>query len=475
MARLTPRFLLVSILSLWSCGPGQEPIVSSASVQTPSISPVVSQPDSPWIRVAWTRDVGDGTDFVSLGNQLLLMAYDSRDGRGERVIQGGPASYAKPFISPSGNEIVFSLRAQNKVFAIAWEGRERRRIADGFALAVWADPTTGDEWVYVGEDQAATDPPSYRSVYRYRLANPQHRELAWDAQPVSGDSFQLSANGRYAGALLPWPHAGIADLSTGTWKAIAEGCWTDFAGDGNSLFWFFDGAHRNLTLVNTETERRWQVPINGASGIDGFEVYHPRWTNNSRYLVVTGPYTVGRRANKIRGGGKQVEIWLGQFSADLSAVEQWRQITHNDAADFYPDAWIDPREGVRLGTADGPDPRPSSRVDAEASRLVVEARVRRDAEIPTPLSIAPYVHGLLALEYDVIDVLAGTYHETTLVAAHWVIRDRQVLDTAPRSAGTTMRLTLELYDAHPELEGERLVMDSNTFTLPLYYDVMSLP
>ncbi len=85
---------------------------------------------------------------------------------------------------------------------------------------------------------------------------------------------------------------------------------------------------------------------------------------------------------------------------------------------------------------------------------------------------------MLALEYDVLDVLKGSYDETTIVAAHWVIRDRAVLDTAERSASTTLRLTLELYDTHQELEGERLVMDTmdtNAFTLPLYYDVLSLP
>jgi len=41
--------------------------------------------------------------------------------------------------------------------------------------------------------------------------------------------------------------------------------------------------------------------------------------------------------------------------------------------------------------------------------------------------------------------------------------------------GSTRRVTVERYDAHPDLEGERLVMDSTAFTLPLYYDVASAP
>ncbi len=473
------------------CGSGQEGNVSAVAppepiqaaepiapepTETAVPKPATPEPTGPWTRVAWTRDVGAGTDVISFGDRLLLMAYDSEDGRGERVLLDTPASYARPLVSPSGTEVVYSVRHEGAVYAIRWDGSERRRIAGGFALAVWLDPSDGVEWVYVGDNEEATDPPSYHAVYRYRLANPSRGELVWDARPVSGDGFQISADGRYAGGLFPWPNAGVADLRASTWEELGEGCWTAFSADGNDIFWIFDGAHRNLTLIDVETKQRWQVGINGAPGIDGFEVWHPRWTNDSRYFVMTGPYTVGRRDNKIRGGGKQVEIYLGKFAADFSAVEHWEQITHNDEPDFYPDAWIDPSSRDRSGPApDRPASVPTTAADAASSRLVVEARVRREADIPSPQSIAPYVHGLLALEYDVIEVLAGRYDETTLVVAHWVIRDRQVLDTAPRPAGTTIRLALELYDTHPELEGERLVMDTNAFTLPLYYDVMSLP
>ena len=289
--------------------PAAEPTQESSAAQPEAIPPApaaevapeTQRPRGPHIRVVWTRDVGDGTDFVSLGNRLILMAYDSTDGAGERVVLDQPASYARPLVSPSGAEIVFSVREEGTVYAVEWNGSRRRPIADGFALTVWPEPGSGREWVYIGTDQAATDPPSYRSVRRYRLDDPGPGELVWNAQPVSGDSFQLSADGRYAGALLPWPRAGIADLQTGTWTALGDGCWTSFSGDGSDLFWYFDGSHRNLTMVDMETDQRWQVSINTAPGIDGFEVYHPRWTNDSRFLVMTGPYTVGRRRQQDSG------------------------------------------------------------------------------------------------------------------------------------------------------------------------------
>ena len=143
--------------------------------------------------------------------------------------------------------------------------------------------------------------------------------------------------------------------------------------------------------------------------------------------MTTGPYTVGRRDNKIRGGGNQVEVWLGRFSSDLSSVNHWRQITHNNVPDFYPDAWVDRSHAA-------PEEEPASTMtrgvsDATASaRLIVDVRVRHDSTVPTPQLIAPYKHGLQALEYDVIEVIEGDYGESMLVVAHWVIRDGAVLE-----------------------------------------------
>jgi hypothetical protein len=308
----------------------------------PALAPEASPARPPALRVVWTRDLGDGTDIFSRGDDLVLMGFDSRDDRGEHVILSDPSTYAKPLITPSGNEIVFSMRREGTVHAILWNGSGRRHVADGFALAVWVDPDTGEEWVYVGIDLLPTDPPSYRAVNRHRIDNPRISELIWDKQPVSDDSFQLSADGRYAAAVFPWPNAGVADLVTGTWERLGHGCWTAIANDESKIVWYFDAQHRNVTMVNIVTGRRWKVDISGAPGIDGFEVYHPRWTNHPRFFTVTGPYTVGNHNNKIRGGGRQVEIYVGTFNVDLTAVEQWTRITYNDAPDFYPDAWIEP-------------------------------------------------------------------------------------------------------------------------------------
>ena len=457
-----------------------EPPAASPAPAEPAAAAVVTEsahaePDAVHLRVAWTRDVGDGTDFVSLGDRLRLMAYDSRDGVGERSLLPDAASYAKPLIAPSGEVVVFTIRRQGGVYAINWNSSGLRRIADGFGLDVWADPADGVEWVYVGVNERPTDPPSYAAVRRYRLDDPSVAETVWDAQPISGDSFQLSADGRTAAALLPWPTAGVIDFAAGTWRKLGEGCWTAFSPGRAPLCWFFDGAHRNVTVVDLDGEDRWTMPLNDDPVFNGFEVYHPRWTNDPRAIVLTGPYSRGQRANKIRAGGGQVEIQIGILNDTLTAVESWRQVTHNAAADFYPDAWIvpgalpPPRRGGGVPAAGGGGRAP----DAAAGTVVADVRVRDDVPLPTPEAIAPYPEGLLALEYDVVSVIEGDLAAPVIAVAHWVIRDSETLADAARPAGAVYRLTLAPYDTRPELEGTRLVLETRDFTLPLLYDLDS--
>ena len=425
-------------------------------------------------RIVWIRDLGDGTDILGFGDQVVLMGLDTGHTSGEQMIVATPGTYAKPLITPRGDRVIYANRQDDGVYLVNWDGTKDTRLVSGFPLVVWIDPTTGDEWVYVGTDARGTAPESYGAVHRHPIDRPDTRELVWDKRAVNGDSFQVSRDGRLAGALARWPDAGVLELPNGEWRQLGEGCWTSLAGDDSGLFWYLDGQHRNLTMVDTETspEDRWTVNINGAPGIGGYEIYHPRWSNHPRFLTMTGPYTVGGADNKIRGGGHGVEVHIGRFAEDHRSVEAWVQATTNEDADFYPDVWVDP-----MTTVPTPEPRDAALPATEitAAPIVVDVQVTADVPIPTPLDIAPYRNGLLVLEYEVIAVVEGTYAESTLLAAHWIIRDAMTLENAARPSGMTMRLRLDPYTSHAELEGERLVMDSDRFDLPVFYDVDSAP
>ena len=433
-------------------------------------------------RVVWVQ--GDGTDPFAAGDRLILMGFDTDAGRGERVILGERRSYVKPLLTPRGDRIIFSSRTGPEgpeIFIVDWDGSGLRRLANGSALAVWQDPTDGREWVYAGTDGKEDN---FRVVTRMRIDNPSSRELVWDRTMVSRDTFQVSADGHHAGGLFPWPDAGVAELPNRSWRKLGEGCWTALTDAGGQLFWYFDGAHRNLTMVDVGTDRRWTVNINRAPGFGGAEVYHPRWTNHPRFLAISGPYNQGGD-NQVRSGGAQSEVHLGRFSADFSRVEAWARVTRNSGGDSYPDVWVDRTRSPHPVRASGPvgpagsadraraAPGSGTPGGAGSERLVVEARLIDLGAIPLPKAIAPYRHALVVNGYEIVNVLEGAYGARKVLVAQWAIRDGRVLAAARKTVGTVYRLTLEPYDAHPELEGERLVMDSDAPGLRLYYEVGS--
>jgi hypothetical protein len=422
-------------------------------------------------RIVWVE--GDGTDPYAAGTALVLMGLDTDDGKGEHVIVGERGSYLKPMLISGGKRILYSSHgtsaADLSVFVVNWDGTGKRQLTSGFALAVWEEPKTGRDWVYLGTDNTQKTPGDFRTVSRFPVDRPDARELVWNKTPVSGDTFQVSTDGKTAGGLFPWPAAGVADLPNGRLRTFGEGCWTAFRDAGAGLFWYFDGSHRNVTIVDRATDKRWTVALNKAPGFNGAEVYHPRWANHPRFVAISGPYNQGG-PNQVRSGGKQSEIYLGRFSADYSRVEAWARVTANNAGDSYPDVWIDRAQSphaVVLAPASGSAPKATAK-----QTVVIEARLASAASIPTPRSIAPYRNALGVNIYDVVKVVEGDYKAPRVLVAQWAIRDARVLDEArQRSAGSVSKLTIERYDAHPELEGERLIAASGGPDLPLYYDV----
>jgi hypothetical protein len=103
--------------------------------------------------------------------------------------------------------------------------------------------------------------------------------------------------------------------------------------------------------------------------------------------------------------------------------------------------------------------------------VIVEARLLKTPTVPSPESIRPYRHALVVHHYAVNRVVEGEFPDKEVIVAHWAIRDGKTLPDARRQAGATERLILERFDAHPELEGERLISASDVPKLVLYYSV----
>jgi alginate O-acetyltransferase complex protein AlgJ len=420
-------------------------------------------------RMVWTRAVDPASlDVSGRGDKFQLMGIDSDDGRGVREILRGPLSVRKPLLTPDGQRIVFTDFPGRRVGVVDWEGTNRRYLADGAATDVRTDPDTGRTWVYavtgpILDDEGFTGP----ALIRFDLARPEVRETVWNRTPIGIDSFQVSSDGRYAAGLFPWPRVGVADLRKGTWLQIGDGCWTSLAPDQSGIAWFFDGSHRFLILTDPAARTTWRVPINLGPGLGGFEVYHPRWSNHRRFFSMSGPYRSGRGDNRVAKAGREVEIYAGRFAPDLQRVERWVRVTTDDQPDFFPDLWVDPAHPPVLN----PQDVETANATAGMARgpIVVDARLTAVTQTPTLRSIAPYRQALVAYTYEIVKVHKGIDPGPRIVVHHWALRGDRVVTPATR-VGETVHLAVEPFDAHPELQGERLLKDMEDPGLPAFYE-----
>ncbi len=422
-------------------------------------------------RIVWLQDAWERNDVFAQRGQLRLMGYDSRDGRGEREILPGPARYSKPMLTPCGQKIVYSNPDEDSVRLVDWEGGEFRELTSGYAMAIWSEPDSGTVWVYVGREK---DPDGivFNLVVRLPLDDPGREQIIWNHAPVVGGEFQLSADGWRAAGIVLHPYLGVANLEEGTSERVGRGCWSGMSPDNRYLMWILDGAHRALTLFDTRHGTRWQVPLAHAPGIGAHEIYHPRWSNHSRFMAMTGPYQVRHGGNNIRGGGDAVELHVGRFSPDYRAIDAWVQVTDNPYANFFPDVWIASGSTNPKDTVIDPAAPLVSGVPVVTEAFAVTARLTETSPVPDPVDILPYTCALVANTYTV--VTGGLPHDPILIA-HWAIRDGKVLPTAQRNVGHLYALQLRDFQSCVELEGERLVMDVEDMLLPLFYDLNSAP
>ena len=316
---------------------------SGESGLSPEVSAIPrTDPGGARMRVAWVQDMGDNRDVFAQGSSLRLMGLDTSDGQGERAILGTLGNYSKPLITPKGDRVVFSDRNQKKVFVVNWDGSGLREVLGGFGLAIWRNPADGRDWLYYGAMEGKNGDEYCPAVHRVLLDSPGTPELIWNKTLANVHSFQVSADGRMAGGLFPWPSGGIAQLPNQSWTKLGSGCWTGLSQDNTYTFWIFDEAHRNLYITNATGGQERTINISLAPGIGGYEVYHPRWGSHPRIMAMTGPYKVGTKSNRITGGGAEVEVHIGRFDANYRTVESWQQVTKNGRADFFPDVWISP-------------------------------------------------------------------------------------------------------------------------------------
>lgn len=319
------------------------------------------------VRLVWVESTSTSNpDIFARSEALHLGTFDSQAG-GYRRLTKKPGNYSRPIITPDGRQVLYTANPQTKqgtpvawnprIHALNWDGGNDLELLSGFCVDAWQDPATGKVWVYAlstlsSHNKLALDG---ETLVRFQLDDPGKVEAIWKVTGLSTDNLQISRDGRYMGAQFPWPDVGCGDLQSGLHQKFETGCWSSFAPDNSYLLSSFKGTHKDLTLTDPIEKKHWKVSVGTTSGYKNQPSYHPRWSNDPRFMTMTGPYPPSHK-ERHQGSGKVkksrdgvvADVYLGRFSAEMDKIEKWLRITNNSFGDFYPDAWIESGEQATL-------------------------------------------------------------------------------------------------------------------------------
>lgn len=283
-------------------------------------------------KVVWARSITGICERDVTTANYALMGFDTYTGNRHEIV-AGPVNCANPWITPDGRRVVYSDWPANEVHIVDWTGQNRRHLLSGFGLAVWADPKTGVEWVYVSDKAYGS------SVHRYQIDDPEQSELVWDKTGVS-IRFRVSADGTRAGGEFPWSSAGVITLPNGTFTKYSSGCNSMLAPDNSYRFFHMKGTHREIFMYDSGGLNQRKIMLNTAPGIDDASVWIPKWSSDARFLTISGPESVPDSKN---------DIYLGAFNEDFTDIVAWTRVTDTpDTIEIYAYAWLGPEPCIEF-------------------------------------------------------------------------------------------------------------------------------
>ena len=369
------------------------------------------------VRVVWLEQADPAKP------ERQIFAYGSADGPGLRQIPGASGDLARPLLSSDGTSIVFTkLNSQPadgktsyapEIFICPWAGGTVKSLGPGMAVDLWRDPSDNKEYVYAVENLLPGTTPRLtgEKLLRFLPATPDGKEIIWTATPLGTEQFQVSADGRRAAGLFPFPKAGVADLTNQTLTPLPAGAWPALAADNSYAATMLDGSRRRLRVSAPNLDPGWELTFMGASGWRDGGILHPRWTNDPSVLVCTGPY---------QEEGLAADLCLVRFRDDLRTIQQVARLTEGQRA-FSPDAWVEnggftltalPQQPVVI-------PRPAPKPwPVTSDSLLFAWENSRQANPRTQVSAALTAYGFATWgRYSGMDTSGGWFEADPAVAA----------------------------------------------------------
>ena len=418
LAILFRSLLPAVLLAACSKSPDQpSPAVAPAALSAENLKALNTVTADRAVRLVWLEQA----DPAKSGRQLF--AYGSADGLGLRSVPDVTGDLARPLLTSDGESIVFTkLNARPgdgktvyapEIFIRPWAGGAAKSLCPGMAVDLWRDPSDNKEYVYAVEHLLSGTTPRLtgEKLLRFLPVTPQEKEIIWTATTLGTDQFQLSADGRRAAGLFPFPKAGIADLTNQTLTPLPAGAWPALAADNSYAAALLDGSRRRLRVFAPNLDPGWELTFMGASGWRDGGILHPRWTNDPAVLVCTGPY---------QEEGTAADLCLVRFRDDLRTIQQVARLTEGRRA-FSPDAWVEKGSFTLTALPQQPMviPRPAPKpwpITADSLCFAWENH-RRTAPLPqAPASLTPHGFAIWG-RYHGMDPSGGWFEADPAMAA----------------------------------------------------------
>ncbi len=309
------------------------------------------------MRIVWMQRVGplppSDPVWLPASADYRLMTFDTTDGK-ERELLPGPTKCYAPKLTKDGKSVIWfewpgavvsgnsgeALATGGASSFIAWDGKggpKRLIEGGGWVVDTWQDPVTRTQWAYAS--LSADGGKSY-GTSRVRIDKPTIIEPIFDEPSFNNGRFISGDGKRICGSFGAGANCGVADLTLkdGSWKLYQQGCWPNIAPDASYRAWVFTGSHREVVMFDKDGENKRTVAVNTMPGVDGnADVYAPRWTNDPRLFVVSGP---------LHGAGSNMsdraEIYVGKFDERFTKVTDWVRVTDNSVYDSYADGLVAP-------------------------------------------------------------------------------------------------------------------------------------
>jgi hypothetical protein len=179
-------------------------------------------------------------------------------------------------------------------------------------------------------------------VVRFRPETPGEKEIIPVGTPIEAQSFQLSADGLRATALVPAPLAARLNLKEHTSESLMDGTWPIMAPDNSYLTAVLDTPKGTLQFYTPNQREPVALNLSSLGGMAGGFAWQPRWANRGGFLAFSGPYEKPPDDPSFDPAsmGSKSEIFLGRLGAGATEFQGVVQITQNDRSDFFPDVYI---------------------------------------------------------------------------------------------------------------------------------------